>query len=302
MRRANALLGPRVLLAAAMVIFGTIGLMRRAIPLGSATLAAVRGLTGMLFLLLVLRARGERLRPSALRAEAGLLIASGACLGINWILLFEAYNHTSVAVATMCYYMAPTIVLLLSPLLGERLGMRKALCALAALAGMAAVSGIRPGTGTGTAGDMAGVALGLGAAVFYAGVMLLGRRIRRTTALERTICQLGVSAAIVLPYALLREELVALNAGQVLAVAAVGVVHTGLAYALYFSALARVRAQTAALYGYIDPVVALALSALTLGERLDGWQAAGACCILLATAVGEWRPEKARSGRNLCAK
>ena len=301
MRRANALLGPRVLLAAAMVIFGTIGLMRRAIPLGSATLAAVRGLTGMLFLLLVMRARGERLRPSALRAEAGLLIASGACLGVNWILLFEAYNHTSVAVATMCYYMAPTIVLLLSPLLGERLGMRKALCALAALAGMAAVSGIRPGTG-GAAGDPAGVALGLGAAVFYAGVMLLGRRIRRTTALERTICQLGVSAAIVLPYALLREELVALNAGQVLAVAAVGVVHTGLAYALYFSALARVRAQTAALYGYIDPVVALALSALALGERLDGWQAAGACCILLATAVGEWRPEKARSGRNLCAK
>lgn len=301
MRRANALLGPRVLLAAAMVIFGTIGLMRRAIPLGSATLAAVRGLTGMLFLLLVLRARGERLRPSALRAEAGLLIASGACLGVNWILLFEAYNHTSVAVATMCYYMAPTIVLLLSPLLGERLGARKALCALAALAGMAAVSGIRPGTG-GAAGDPAGVALGLGAAVFYAGVMLLGRRIRRTTALERTICQLGVSAAIVLPYALLREELVALNAGQALAVAAVGVVHTGLAYALYFSALARVRAQTAALYGYIDPVVALALSALALGEPMDGWQAAGACCILLATAAGEWRPEKARSGRSLYAK
>ena len=131
----------RLMLAGSMLIFGTIGIFRRFIPLGSAALAMARGFIGMLSLLALMAVRKERLSRAAIRSNARMLLLSGVLLGLNWILLFEAYNYTSVAVATLCYYMAPIIVMLLSPLLlKERLTARKLLCNAAALGGMAFVS------------------------------------------------------------------------------------------------------------------------------------------------------------------
>ena len=67
----------------------------------------------------------ESQRKSSARTKL-LLILSGALIGFNWILLFEAYNYTTVATATLCYYMQPTIVILLSPLFfRERLTAKK---------------------------------------------------------------------------------------------------------------------------------------------------------------------------------
>ena len=114
--------GSLVMLASSMLIFGTIGIFRRFIPLSSGLLAFARGAIGALFLILVVLIRGRlrRLREDRKRElNAGilfLLILSGGLIGVNWILLFEAYNYTTVATATLCYYMQPTIVILLSPL------------------------------------------------------------------------------------------------------------------------------------------------------------------------------------------
>ena len=112
-----------------MLIFGTIGLFRRWIELPSSLVAMARGAIGMVFLLLVLRAKKQRLDGAAIRKNLPLLIPSGAALGINWILLFEAYNYTSVATATLCYYFAPMLIVLASPLaLHEKLTARKLAC------------------------------------------------------------------------------------------------------------------------------------------------------------------------------
>ena len=279
-------MNPTLKLMLSMFIFSTIGVFRRFIPLPSSLVALSRGVTGMLFLLALLRARGGRLNRQAIRRKLPMLCLSGAALGINWILLFEAYNYTSVATATLCYYFAPMFILLSAPLaLGEQLTARKCACVAAALLGMVCVSGVLR---SGFAG-LRGIALGLGAAVFYACVVLLNKRLGDVPSNDRTIVQLGASAVVLLPYVLCTVDLSTLRlapstAGLLLLV---GVLHTGVAYALYFGALRQLRAQTAAILSYIDPVVAVLLSALLLHEPMDALSALGAVLVLGAAAVSE---------------
>lgn len=60
------------------------------------------------------------------------LLISGGMIGFNWMLLFEAYRYTTIAVATLCYYMAPVLLIAFSPLLfKEKLTGRQIVCVLA---------------------------------------------------------------------------------------------------------------------------------------------------------------------------
>ena len=77
-----------------MLIFGTIGIFVKYIPLTSSTIAMARGYMGAAFLLFVMLLSGKKLSFSAIKKNALPLIVSGAAIGINWIFLFEAYNYT----------------------------------------------------------------------------------------------------------------------------------------------------------------------------------------------------------------
>ena len=275
-------------LTLSMIIFGTIGIFRRYIPLPSSLVAMTRGLTGMLFLLLVMVLRKRGMNRTAVRRKLGLLCLSGAAIGVNWILLFEAYNYTSVATATLCYYLAPMFVILASPLVvGERLTAKKLICVLTALLGMVFVSGVLESGGGSS--DLRGVLLGLGAAVLYASVVLMNKQLGDVPAYDRTIVQLGSSAAVLLPYVLLTENLGTLSftPGTIALLLVVGVVHTGIAYALYFGSLMQLKAQTAAILSYIDPVVAVLLSALVLREHMSLLSGLGAFLVLGAAVICE---------------
>ena len=285
-------------LTLSMIIFGTIGVFRRYIPLPSSLVAMSRGLTGMLFLLLVMRLRKSGMNRSAVRRKLGMLCLSGAAIGVNWILLFEAYNYTSVATATLCYYLAPMFVILASPLVvGERLTAKKLVCVLAALLGMVFVSGVLESGGGSS--DLKGVLLGLGAAVLYASVVLMNKQLGDVPAWDRTIVQLGSSAAVLLPYVLLTEDVGALSftPGTLALLMVVGVVHTGMAYAMYFGSLMQLKAQTAAILSYIDPVVAVLLSALLLKEHMSLLSGLGAVLVLGAAVISELPNPRRRETR-----
>lgn len=274
-------------LTLSMIIFGTIGIFRRLIPLSSGLVAMSRGLIGVLFLLLVMRLRGDGMDRAAVRRKLLLLCLSGAAIGVNWILLFEAYNYTSVATATLCYYLAPMFVILASPLvLREKLTLRKLACVSAALLGMVFVSGVLEASG---GAGLKGVLLGLGAAVLYASVVLMNKQLGDVPAYDRTVVQLGSSAAVLLPYVLLVEEvsIEAFTPGVIALLLVVGIVHTGIAYALYFGSLMQLKAQTAAILSYIDPVVAVLLSALVLREHMSLLSGLGAVLVLGAAVISE---------------
>jgi len=214
---------------------------------------------------------------------------SGVTLGINWILLFEAYNHTTVATATLCYYMQPTILILLSPLLfKERLTLRKGLCALISVGGMVAVSGVLSGTPVG-ADDLMGMVFGLGAAVLYAVTVILNKKNPVDNVYGKTIVQLFSSTVVLIPYVLLTDSGISspLSGTALVMIAVVGIVHTGMAYALYFGSLKGLSSQSVAVLGYIDPVVALVLSAVLLREAMTLLQLVGAGLILVSALVSE---------------
>ena len=285
-------------LIGSMVIFGTIGLFVRWIPLPSSLIAGVRGLVGMLFLLVFLAIRGQKLSWGNIRKNLLVLLFSGAALGSNWVLLFEAYEYTTVATATLCYYMAPVLVILISPLLlKEKLTSRKLTCAAIALVGSICISGVLQNlTGDSAGGQMsngaadyAGILFGLGAACLYATVMLLNKRLRGVSAFDRTVIQLGASAAVMVPYVLLTENIGSLTATpSVLGLLIlVGILHTGIAYAMYFSAMEQLPAQTIAIFSYLDPVVAILLSALVLREGMGLVTGIGAILILGSALISE---------------
>jgi RarD protein len=273
-------------LVLAMTIFGTIGLVRKYIPSSSALVSFVRGFIGALFLLVLHSVKKEKFDVKAIKKNAVRLLASGVALGVNWILLFEAYRFTTVSVATICYYMAPIFVILVSPLFfHERITPQKGLCSVIALGGMILVSGV---TETGITG-LAGVLYGLGAAVLYAAVVILNKKIFGLSASDRTISQLVIAAIALLPYVLLTDDFSTLNMDwfAVVMLLVAGVVHTGIAYSLYFGSLRNVPAQTAALFSYIDPIVAVLISALLLKEGITASATVGVVMVLCAAMASE---------------
>ncbi len=278
-----------VMLVSSMLIFGTIGVFRRFIPVSSAFLAFSRGLLGGLCILLFLRLKKKKAEGRLPRRTLLGLIVSGALIGINWILLFEAYNHTTVAVATLCYYMQPTIVMLLSPLVfREKLTAKKAACAAVAILGMVFVSGVVGGSGM-QGGNFRGVLLGLGAAVFYSAVVIMNNMIAGVDPWRKTYIQLLSAGLVMVPYLLLTGGV---DPGSftpltVVLLLVVGIVHTGIAYVLYFGSMDGLRVQFVAILSYIDPVSALLSSAILLQEPLSLLNIIGAVMIIGSAVVSE---------------
>ena len=282
-----------LMFVSSMLIFGTIGVFRRYIPVSSGFLAFSRGILGGLCILAFRRIKygraKEKIPPRLLLG----LVVSGAMIGFNWMLLFEAYNHTTVAIATLCYYMQPTIVMLLSPLFfRERLTARKSACAAVAVVGMFLVSGVAGG-GAGGAGSTGrtGVLLGLGAACLYSAVIIMNQKLRGVDAYRKSAVQLLSAGLVMVPYLLLSDGFgtadITPSAAALLLV--VGIVHTGIAYVLYFGSMEGLRVQTVAILSYIDPVSALLFSALFLREPLSLPGIIGAVLIIGSAVASEIR-------------
>lgn len=285
----NTKAGARWALIISMLIFGTIGVLRRNIALPSGALSMLRGVIGAACLVMYMLISRRRPDIRAIRKNLAKLCISGAFIGLNWMLLFEAYNHTSVATATLCYYMAPVVVMLLSPVvLGEKLTQKRIACVLVAVAGMIPVSGMFSLKGFDPS-ELRGVLLGLAAAALYGSVILINKRITGVQAMDRTVVQLAMAAIVVSPYAFIVEgfTFASMTGTDIALTLVAGVVHTGAAYAMYFGSISSLAAQNVAIMSYIDPVFALVLSAVVLGESMGaaGW--VGAALVLGATMINE---------------
>ena len=291
-------------LAMAMLIFGTIGIFRKYIELPSSLIAMARGIIGALFLLAVILIGKRTPDRASVKRNFPLLCASGILIGFNWILLFEAYRFTTVSTATLCYYMAPVLVILAAPILfRERMTLKRAICVLLALVGIALVSGLPTGASEGEQNTL-GILLGLGAALLYATVVLMNKYIRGISALDKTVIQLGAAGIIMIPYFFLTESLSAITPDprSLILLLVVAILHTGIAYTLYFASIEQLPAQTVAIFSYVDPVVAILLSAAIFDERMGLGGAVGAILILGATLlhelpVGQKREPKSEAKR-----
>lgn len=276
-------------LISSMFVFGTIGIFVKYIPLPSSVIALARGVTGTLFLVIALLLSKRKINFSFNSKDIILLFVSGGFIGFNWIFLFEAYRYTTVAVATLCYYFAPALVIIASPLVfKERLSVKKAVCVMLSLLGMAFISGVFSST-LPALNELTGVFFGLMAAVLYASVMIINKKLCAIPAYEKTIMQLGMSAIVVLPYTLLTGGFVDayFSVPTVILLAVVGIVHTGITYFLYFGSMDNLKPHTIALLSYIDPLVAVLLSAIVLGENFGVHEFVGMLLIIGSSIISE---------------
>lgn len=267
-----------------MLIFGTVGIFVRYIDMPSGVIASARGFVGALVIALFMALTGQKANLPLIRKKLPILLVSGAAMGFNWILLFEAYNHTTVAVATVCYYMAPIFVIIASPfVLKERLSIKKVLCVAVALIGSVLVSGV---LSSGLSG-ITGILLGLGAAVLYATVMLMNKFLGELSAYEKTAIQLLTAAITVTPYAIAVGGKMTVSATTLTLLAVVAIVHTGITYTLYFGAMKKLKAQSVAILSYIDPASAILLSAVILRESISTPELIGAILIIGSALISE---------------
>ena len=272
---------------ASMVVFGTIGAFVKGVALSSAEIALWRAVMAVALIGAYLLLTRQKIPFRKMKKELVLLIVSGMAMAFNWIFLFEAYKNTTVSVATLSYYFAPVIVTVVCPLLfKERLGKLGWICSLVSFVGLVMVVGVGEITGEGHA---LGIIFGLLAAVLYAAVIILNKLIRGVVGIHRTFLQFVSAVAVLLPYVLLSGGIKAtiLSTEGIILLITVGILHTGIAYCVYFSSLTKMPGQESAILSYIDPLVAVIVSVALLGELITPWQIVGGALILGGALVNE---------------
>lgn len=279
------------LMAVAMFIFGTLAPFVRNINVSSGELALYRAVLAALLVGGYLLVTKQKLSLRSIKKELVLLLLSGVAMGINWIFLFEAYKYTTVSVATLSYYFAPVIVMVVCPLIfKEKLTGKQILCFAMATAGLVLITG----TAGGGKQDLLGIAFGLAAAAFYATVMLLNKFIKGVTGLHRTFIQFLSAIVVLVPYVACTSgfALGGLNSTGWTNLLIVGLVHTGITYCMYFTALKELPGQKVAILSYIDPLVAVLVSVVLLNEGMTIPQMIGGMLILGFTLWSELPKKK----------
>ena len=277
----------KLMLSVSMMIFGTIGVFTRNIAVSSGELALYRAVLAAALLLGYFIVTKQTIDLKAIKKELVLLLCSGVAMGINWILLFEAYKYTTISTATLSYYFAPVIVTIISPFLfREKLTSKQIICFVMSTLGLVLLTGINTGGGN---NNLLGILLGLGAACFYATVILLNKFIKKVEGLHRTFMQFLAAIIILIPYVALTGgiNIGTLGTFEWVNLLIIGVVHTGITYCLYFSSLKELPGQKAAILSYIDPLIAVIISVTILSEEITLLQIIGGALILGFTLINE---------------
>lgn len=278
----------KLMMIIAMSLFGTLGVSTYFIDLPASVIVVGRGLIGASFLLILIRFSGSKLSKDDIYGNMFTLICSGVCLGLNWLFLFEAYKSIEISVATVLNYLTPAMVILISPIVFKtRLTFIKLGCALFALLGLVMVTGILE-NGTEDINTY-GIVCGLLAAVFYTGLVVFNKKLKSIGSYDRTFVQLLIAGIVIAVYCLFTVDFGSLHPDtmSIVLLVVIAVFQTAIAFTLYFGSLAHLDAPTAVMYGYIEPVISIALSVIILHEDLGiiGW--IGAALILGSTFLSE---------------
>lgn len=272
-----------------MIVFGTIGIFVKFIPISSGIIASSRGIIGALFLLCFVTLKKKVISKKQIKSNFIILLISGILIGLNWIFLFESFNYISVGTATLCYYLAPFFTIILSSIfLKEKITIKKSICILTALFGMALISGIMQREVSIT--NIKGIVYAIIAALMYSVVIILNKKMKNINIFEMTISQLFIAGIVMLQYSLVIERVeisTIFNFNTIILLIVVGIIHTGISYALYFSSIKELKTQTVAIFSYIDPVVAIILSMTILGEKFNIFKIIGAILILGSAYISE---------------
>lgn len=282
-------LSPRSKITIAMLIWGTIGLFVREIHLDSISVAFFRAAIGSIFLLAISIIIKDKVDKEVLKQNIILLVLSGIGLSINWTALFQAMKYTTISVAILSYHTAPIFITLFSAIiLKEKITLKNIMFLSIAIVGVLLV--LESGDSGGTAiNHTKGIMFGLLGAVLYGAVVVMNKLIKGLSGFQRTFIQLSLVTIILLPIVVGQGNI---NLSQFdlklwILLLIIGIVHTGIAYLLYFPSIKDVKGNTIAILTYLDPIVAILTSFIILKESMTPIQALGGILILSAAYFGE---------------
>lgn len=276
----------QIKLLSAMALWGTMSLFVKNIEMASSTLALTRAVIAVITLYILRCCLHQKIDRQACRKDWVGLLISGAALGLNWTMLFSAYNYVSVSVATLCYYFAPTLIILFCAIFfHEKMTQKQWLCFLISTLGLILIINVNS-----SGNDMLkGIFFGLCAAIFYAVIMLANKTIHHVGGIDRTLIQLMISILFLFPYCFMTSSLTftSLSLHSIINILILGIVYTAFAYTLFFSAISELPGQKAAIMTYIDPLVAVLTSALILHETILPMQILGGILVIGSAIISE---------------
>ena len=270
-------------MSAAMAISGTIGWFVVQSGLPALQVVFWRCAFGAVALGLVCWAMG--LLRGVLTARTALWAAlGGVAIVTNWLLLFGAYSHASISIATAVYNTQPFMLVVFGALLfGERVTLAKLAWLATAFIGMLLIVQAKPDGGAPGGNYMVGIAMALGAAFFWAVASVVAKRLTGTPPHLIALVQVAVGVLMLAPFAQLGTPPQGTTTWLLLIT--LGVVHTGLMYILLYGAVQKLPTYLQGALSFIYPVVAIGVDFVAFGHRLQPAQWVGAAAILLAAAA-----------------
>ena len=281
----------RMKLVFVMIIWGSLGVFTKSIPLSALNLAFLRALIALPVLFLIMRWK----KPGRVKFRILLpYLVSGVLLGFGWLTLFYGFKHTSISSAVIIYNMCPVYVMILAPLILKETISRIQIAVIAlSFLGLCLIVGHNLSEGCGYLG------LGLSAVsgMIYAAIVLINRSIIiRADDQTATFVQILAAMLVLLPFVAMdgRIAMVAdLDARAVLFILLLGVLHTGIAYTLFFSVYQYLKSVEIVSFSFLEPFFGILFSVLITGERLALPQVIGGALILGSTYFGELLKNKA---------
>lgn len=272
-----------------MLIFGTIGLFVKFIPLSAGIIASSRGILGGLFICILLLTKKDKISIISIKENFKMLLLSGFLIASNWIFLFEGFKYSTVSAVTVLYYLCPIFLLIWSAVFfKEKISIKQVICIVIALIGVVLISGLLNGDGK-SLNQIKGIVYGILAGVFYSLVILCNNKLKHVKQPESTMIQIFIAGLFVLPHALFTTKVIniSMNMYSVFMLLIVVIVHTGIAYVMYFDAVSKLKTGTVAILSYLDPVFALMMAVLFLKEKMGIIEIIGALLILSSAYISE---------------
>ena len=278
-----------------MLLWGSIGVFTRYINVSPILLAFLRSIIAIPVLYCFHRIYKNQSELNIKRLFPFIL--SGSILGLAWVCLFSAFKSTSISIAVLAYNMCPVYVLISAPIiLKERLNKVQITSVAGAFTGLLIIvsSAINA-----TDFSLAGLAFGIISGLLYAFLVIINRLVK--TDLESstiTLVQMISASIILLPFCLLEGSLMSINRLDpisVLLISILGLIHTGVAYRIYFSTYKKLSAVTIVSFSYLEPVFSIILSVIMLGEIISVNQVIGGALILGSTYYSEYVSERRTS-------
>ncbi len=225
-------------------------------------------------------------KPAA--RQKAIVIASGLAMGISWMFLYEAFTCIGVAVSTLIYYAAPIVLMMLSPVLfAEKLTHKKIICFSAVVLGMILIN-VEGLTGS---FDLRGTMCAVMSAVFFV-LMLIANKKAAVSGITNSVYQLASSFTAVAVICLVTSIDVQLpgSFSDTAWLIVLGIVNTGIGCLLYFQVLSALPVQSVSVLGYVEPITAVVLAAVILGEHMSMLQIIGAATVIIAAVIIEIEP------------